>query len=297
MIEIDKSKKNLLLINYPSGGYGYYLTRLINGFITNVVKTSDDFLFDSVGTSHQLPLVAGCIHFDQTKTLIGISDKYHYDIDQQKYILIPYCTGIQSDNVTELTNTFTNAKVIRLYYKDDTWPLVFQNCIIKAAQKTLENAVEFNDVAFGSSDDWARRENFFLLLKNHHFRHMWNECWSSQFLNINIVDLLTDPENCLRSIAKFINGTIVDLDLLPSRHQQFLDSNLNTVRHMEILDIVKNLKLNQNLKHIDHLYQQAVLNFYLQLKYNFEVPSNDHSDWFTNTTDIVKMLEDHNITI
>lgn len=297
MIELDKSKKNLLLIHYPSGGYGYYLTRLINAFITNVVKTPDDFLFDSVGTSHPLPLVAGSIHFDQNKTLISTSDEYQYDINQQKYILIPYCTGIYSNNVTDLTDTFTNAKIIRLYYKDDTWPLVFQNCIIKAAQKTLENAVEFDAVAFGSSDNWARRENFFLLLKNHHYRHMWHECQLPQFLNINIVDLLTDPETCLRSIANFINGTIVDLDLLPSRHRQFLDSNLNTVRHLEILDIVKNLRHTQNLKHIDHLYQQAVLNFYLHLRYNFEVPPNDYSDWFTNTTDIVKMLEDHNIPI
>lgn len=297
MIELDKSKKHLLLINYPSGGYGHYLTRLINRFITNVVKTPDDFLFDSVGTSHQLSLVAGCIHFDQNKNLISISDHYQPDIAQQKYILIPYCTGIQSDDVTMLTNTFTNAKIIRLYYKDDTWPLVFQNCIIKAALKTLETTVEFNDVAFGSSDDWAKRENYFLLLKNHHYRHMWNECRLPQFLNINIVNLLIDPENCLRSIANFIDGTIVDLDLLPARHQQFLDSNLNTVRHLEILDIVKNLRHNQNLRHIDHLYQQAVLNFYLQLRYNFEVPPNDYSDWFTNTTDIVKMLDDHNITI
>jgi len=295
MIELDKSKKNLLLINYPSGGYGYYLTRLINAFITNVVKTPDDFLFDSVGTSHLLPLVAG--QFDQTKNLIGVSEEYQHDINQQNYILIPYCTGIQSDDVTSLTNTFTNAKIIRLYYEDDTWPLVFQNCITKAALKTLETGVDFDHAAFGSSDDWAKRENYFLLLKNHHCRHIWNEYHSSQFLNINIFDLLTSTENCLRSIANFIHGTVIDLDTLPTRHQQFLDSNLNTVRHLEILHIVKNLKLAQNLKHIDHLYQQAVLNFYLQLRYKFEVPTNDYSDWFTNTTDIVKMLEDHNIPI
>jgi hypothetical protein len=297
MINLDKSKKNLLLINYPSGGYGFYLTRLINTFITNVVKTPDDFLFDSVGTSHPLPLVAGSIYFDQNQTLISVSDQYQFDIARQKYVLIPYCTGIQSDDVTALINTFTNAKIIRLYYNDDTWPLVFQNCIIKAALETLETAVEFNSVAFGSSDDWAKRENFFLLLKNHHYRHMWNQCDLPQFLNIDIVSLLTDPETCLRSIANFIDGTIVDLDLLPVRHQQFLDSNLNTVGHLKILDIVKNIKLDQNLNHIDHLYQQAVLNFYLQLRYNFEVPPNDYSDWFTNTADIVKMLEDHNIAI
>jgi hypothetical protein len=297
MVELDKSKKNLLLINYPSGGYGYYLTRLINAFITNVVKTSDDFSFDSVGTSHQLPLVAGDVHFDQNKNLISISDEYQVEIAQKKYILIPYCTGIQSDDVTSLTNAFPNAKIIRLYYEDDTWPLVFQNCITKAALETLETAVEFDHTVFGSSDDWAKRENFYLLLKNHHFRHMWNQCDSTRFLNINILDLLTKPENCLRSIANYIHGTVIDLDALQTRHQQFLDSNSNTVRHLEILHIVKNLKLTQSLKHIDHLYQQAVLNFYLQLRYKFEVLPNDYSDWFTNTTDIVKMLEDHNITI
>jgi hypothetical protein len=297
MTELDRSKKNLLLINYPGGGYGYYLARLINSFITNVVKTPDKFLFDAIGTSHQLPLVAGSIQVDQNKTLVAIGDEYQYDIDQQKYILIPYCPGIQSDDVTTLTNTFLNSKIIRLYYEDNTWPLVFQNCIIKAAQGTLETTVEFDEAAFGSSENWAKRENFFLLLKNHHFRNMWRECHLPQFLNINILDLLINPENCLRSVANFINGTIVDLDTLPARHQQFLDANLNTVTHLEILNIVNNLKLNQNLSHIDHLYQQAVVNFYVQLKYNFEVPENNYSNWFTNTTDIVTMLENHKIII
>ena len=295
MKEIDKTSKNLLLISYPSGGYGFYLARLINCFVTNIVQTPDSFSFDHLGTSHSLPLVAGDIHHERNKSLISSDTKYHSDIDQQKYILIPYCPGINNDNPNNMINIFPNAKFIRLCYNDDTWPLVFQNCIVKAAIETVEDGIEFNVERFGSSDAWARRENFSLLFEEHHYRGTWKE--HDKCLNINILRLLTDPQFCLQQVASFINGTVTKLDELPIKHQQFLDANPNTVQHLEILNIIKNLNFDQDLTHIDQLYHQAVLNFYIQLKFNFVVPSNDYANWFTNTKEIVTMLSNNGVEV
>jgi hypothetical protein len=295
MIELDKDSKNLLLIDYPSGGYGYYFTRLINGFVTNIVKTADLFEFDQLGTSHLLPLVAGDIHFEQHKTLGMIDSRYQSDIAQQKYILIPYCPGIQNDTTEHLKSNFPNAKIIRLCYKDNTWPLIFQNCIVKASMGGIDTDIEFDDKKFGSSEDWARRENFNLIFEHHQYRNMWKEHDHDRFLNIDILELLINPVRCLQQVADFISGTILAVDMIPIRHQQFLDANPNTITHLEILEIVNALNVAQDLTHIQQLYHQAVINFYIQLKFNFVIPANDYANWFTNTKEIVTMLQDHGV--
>jgi hypothetical protein len=297
MKDLNKNSKNLLLIDYPSGGYGYYLTRLINSFVTNVVQTADSFEFDRVGTSHLLPLVAGDIHHEQNRNLYSVNDCYQNDIDQQKYILIPYCSGIHNDSTINLEINFPNAKIARLCYYDNTWPLIFQNCILKAMAGTLETDVEFDFEKFGSRDNWARRENFSLLCENHHYRNMWKPYYHDRFLNIDIFELLIDPYGCLLKVANFINGSVHHADSLPDRHTQFLNANPNTKTHLEILRLVESLNINQDLMHLQHLYHQAVMNFYIQNKFNFVIPSNDYANWFTNTKEIVTMLKDHGVNI
>jgi hypothetical protein len=297
MIELDNTSKNLLLINYPSGGYGYYLTRLINQFVTNVVQTPDAFLFDDLGTSHDLPLVVGDIHHEQNRVLHMADSMYWSDIKKQKYILVPYCPGIPNDTTDNLKSNYPNAKVIRLCYQDNTWPLVFQNCIVKAARGTTESDVDFDAKKFGVSDNWACRENFSLLFEYHHYRIMWKEHVHDNWLNIDISELITNPQNCLERVENFIDGSMIDLNQLPSKHRQFLDANPNTVQHLEILNIVKTLTVDQDLAHINQLYHQAVLNFYVQLEFNFVIPANDYANWFTNTKEIVTMLKDHGVYI
>ena len=297
MIKINKTDTNLLLIHYPSGGYGYYLARLINSFVTNVVKTADNFLFDDLGTSHSLPLVAGNIHFGQNIDSMYADPMYRNDIDQNKYIVVPHCPGIGNDSTLGFIHSFQNAKIIHLCYKDNTWPLVFQNCIVKARQGNVETDVDFDKNLFGSDDNWARRENFVLTFINHYYRKMWKECWHDRVLNIDISDLLTTPDRVLAQISDFINGTLTQIDLLPAGHQQFLNTNPNTVTHLEILKIVDCLETEQDLQHIKQLYHQALVNFYLQLKFDFVVPANDYSEWFTNTNEIVEMLNKHGVSI
>ena len=64
-------------------------------------------------------------------------------------------------------------------------------------------------------------------------------------------------------------------------------------------DVMKSIKSQQSLplEHITDTWTQSVIYYYIWLQYNFEVPHNDYSDWFTNTTDIIRMLEQHKIII
>lgn len=289
---------NLLLIQYPSGGYGYYLARLINSFVTNVVITPDLFDFDELGTSHSLPLVIGDIHHEQKRTTLNnIDAQYCTEDNQHKYIVIPYCPGIQNDTTDNIKTNYPTAKIIRLCYFDNTWPLIFQNCIVKALKGTTENNIEFDSSKFGSSDSWARRENFSLLFEHHHYRNMWKPHVDDQFLNVDIYTLLSDPQQCLHQVANLIGGSTAQLDQLPTKHQIFFDANPNTVKHFDILRTVQMLPEQKSLRHIDTLYHQAVLNFYIQTKFDFTIPSNDYANWFTNTQEIVTMLKDHGVNI
>ena len=60
-----------------------------------------------------------------------------------------------------------------------------------------------------------------------------------------------------------------------------------------ILDL-KN-KNYSDLSHTTDIWTQAVIYYYIWLEYNFEVPHNDYSKWFTNTKQIAIMLNKHGV--
>ena len=41
------------------------------------------------------------------------------------------------------------------------------------------------------------------------------------------------------------------------------------------------------------LWTQAVVNYYIWLTYNYEIPANDFSAWFENTQQIKNLLKDN----
>lgn len=292
--------ENLLFIHYPSGGYGFYLARLINRYISGVVKVDDRFSFDKTGTSHSLPLVHGHIHFNRTgKFSIENTDPIYRDsIQKGDYILVPHCPGINDDMISKTLIKYPKVKFLRLCYNDSVWPLIFYNAIVKAMNKDINEDVFFDAAKFGSNGDWARRENFSLLFKSHDLRQQWKPVTDDRICNIDLFSLLTEPEKTIKDIAKFlgrfVNPIIVDLD---EKHRLFLNANPGTTLHLRILKMIDNLTIKQDLYWINELFWQAVVNFYIEEKYNFTILVNEYSDWFTNTSDLVKMIERHGIQV
>lgn len=282
---------NILLIDYPSGGYGFYLTRLINRYCSNIVRTEDTFEFDDLGTSHSVPLVYGDIHHNHNQILSRdrADPRYHQSINRGNIILVPYCPGITTDRIQDTLETYSKARLVRLWYDDRTWPLVFYNAINKALRGDVEVDIEFDPEKFGSSDSWARRENFMLLFKTHRLRNQWKPVTHPRIININILDLLINTEKCLCDIGGFLKISVAchDLDV---KHRNFLKHNPAIGVHLSILHTLDRLQDTQDLSHIDQLYWQAVFNFYLETTNNISIPVNDFPDWFENTAQINKML-------
>ena len=289
-MHIDRSRENLLVIQYPPGGFGFYIARLINSFVTNVVRTADQFEFDKVGSSHLLPLVAGDIEYQRNRDLYDPDPQYWPAIQDGQFVVIPHCPGMADDSLHRVLDTFPNAAILRVVYHDSAWPLVFQNCIIKAKLGSLAQDVAFASTTYGSSDAWAVRENYTLVLQGHDFRNIWKPIDHHRVHNLDVYQLLTDPVCALTTIAKVVVGEVYGLETLPQRHQQFLTLNQNTTDHLEIYRTATTLPRACDLGHIQDLYQQAVFNFYVQSTYDIEIPVNDYSDWFINTDQVLSLL-------
>jgi hypothetical protein len=292
-------KDNLLFIHYPSGGYGFYLTRLMNRYLNGVVKVNDKFEFDALGTSHLLPLVYGHLHFNEHKNFdLSSSDPiYHDSIHQGNYVLIPCCPGINDDMMSDTMKDYPNSKFVRLWYDDRTWPLVFFNAIVKAMKGDINRDVHFDEKQFGSSEEWARRENFSLLLDSHCLRQEWKPNTHDRVHNVNIFSLLIDPASCLSDIANFLEVSTTTPQDLGEKHQDFLQCNPATVLHLKILDTVEHLNREQTLDWVEDLYWQGVINFYVEQKYDVLIPYNTYSNWFTDTAEIVTMAKNQGIKI
>jgi len=289
---------NLVFIHYPSGGYGFYLTRLINRYLDGVVKVEDHFDFDDQGTSHSLPLVYHNLHFNAYKEFkISMADiKYHPFITRGDFSLIPCCPGITADFLPDTLNKYPESLFLRLHYDDQSWPLVFYNAIHKAMKGDVNIDIQFDSTMYGSTDNWARRENFSLLCKNHDLRNAWRPVQNSRVFNINILSLITDPGACIKEVATFLNQSY-QLSDIKQKHQLFLDSNPGTVKHLNILNLVDNLEKDQSLLQIDELFWQGVFNFYIEKKYQITIPPNSYSNWFTSTGDVVRMLKELGVNI
>jgi hypothetical protein len=62
----------------------------------------------------------------------------------------------------------------------------------------------------------------------------------------------------------------------------------------QVISDVKN-NADSDIRHIDDAWTQSVIYYYIWLEYNFEVPHNDYSNWFTNTKEIVIMLNKYGV--
>jgi hypothetical protein len=63
-----------------------------------------------------------------------------------------------------------------------------------------------------------------------------------------------------------------------------------------VLNYVK-MQCSSDLTHITDIWTQAVVYYYIWLEFGIEVPHNDYANWFTNTNDIVIMLDKHGVKI
>ena len=268
---------------YPSGGFGHFVNAVLTLHGCNFVRPKvNNYEFSKKGNSHELQLVAP--KYLQNPT--------HYDFDFCKsgHYSVLIDNGI-NDESTEFLKFFTDPTVIKICYCDRTWPIVARTMIEKAMGKEMSKEITVDNDKWSCNDSWARREKYFLFLRDHTLRSAWRVNNNYHYLDISSMLSYDQFKNCLQSLG------------IKTDNFQQLWTKWNHANHayldpvavaQQVIDNVKN-NLESDISHIKDTWTQSVIYYYILLEYNFEVPHNDYSNWFTNTKEIAIMLNKHGV--
>jgi len=271
---------------YPSGGFGHFINAVLTLRGNNFVRPKKSLEFSSTGDSHFLDLTV---------------PKYLHEcwpggiefVNNQNYCVL-IDNGINNES-SNFKITFPNATVIKICYSTYSWPVIARTMIEKAMASTIEEQLTVDN--WDTTDPWARREKYFLYLRDHPFRHAWQS--KSKIVmedtELDIGELYDEYDNCYNSINGFAK-TEDFYDLWKEwrkANARYIDP-VKTASNILSLVLAKN---SEDLTHITDVWTQAVVYYYIWVWYNIEVPHNDYSNWFTNTADIVKMLKEHGVGI
>lgn len=267
---------------YPSGGFGHFINAVLTLHGSNFVRPNNSLEFSCNGNSHSLDLVIPKYLHERWPGGIDFDDSKNYSV------LID--NGIDNES-TNFKSVFPNAEIIKICYSDNSWPIIARTSIEKAMNKPLDEELPID--AWGTNEAWARREKYFLYLRDHNQRYKWrNNNQSQHAIEIeNICDY--------QKLFMLLNQ-IVSVNDFKSDWTKWRAANTVYIAPIEtsqqIIKHVKN-KTFQNLSHITDLWTQAVLYYFIFLEFGVEVPHNDYSNWFTNTLDIIKMLNDNGVSV
>jgi hypothetical protein len=259
---------------YPSGGFGHFVNAVLSLHGENFVRPKNSLEFSTNGDSHSLELIAPKYFKDQPYSYTFLPDvNYSVLVDN----------GINSESVKFLT-TFPDAKIIKMCYNDRTWPVVAKTMINKAMGSSIESELPVDD--WDSSDNWAKREKYFLFLRDHELRYKWR-C-NNTATNIDIEKLLNYKE-----LKSAITSSGVVLSSFRNEWGNWHSHNFNYfVPILAAQDIIDQVKKNNSvdLTMITDVWAQAVVYYYIWLEFGIEVPHNDYANWFKSTAEIQELI-------
>lgn len=259
---------------YPSGGFGHFVNAVLTIHGKDFVRPTNSLTFSKNGNSHSLNLVVpkylhecwpGGIEFSNDKN---------------------YCVLIDNGitNESELFKSkFPDSKIVKICYSDKSWPVVARTMINKAMGSSIDNELSINE--WSSDEPWARREKYFLFLRDHQLRHAWKPNNEYVLFVDNLYKSYSECYTMLDSVAPV--ETFVDL------WNEWRAANNEYINPVIVADtVVENVMLNQSigLTHITDVWTQAVIYYFIWLKFDIEVPHNDFADFFTNTKQIIDLV-------
>lgn len=281
-------------IQYPSGGFGHFIHVVLSVYSKQFNGQKLEYQFGPGGDSHayptQLPKYYLLNDFDVNlyqQQLNNINDEF-------ATILID--SGIDNDS-NEFRAVIKSNISIRICYDHWTWPLLAQIFYTRCMAAVTETEQTINQWIVpdqgmwrDQNEPWAIREKFFLYLKDHQYRNSWREDQST--LNIPVDQILSYQTMFAALSSQF------ELDNFENFYQTWHDANHKHFNFfIQAQHVWKNLQNNIDLTHIDDIFTQAVIYYYIWLEYGIEVPHNDYSNWFTNTQEIVTMLNKHGVLV
>ena len=276
---------NVILISYPSGGFGNFIFHVLTTFSTNTYKVDNQFDFSITGNSHKTIKYAGVYFMDPNNYILQIPDP-------NKKTLVLCDNGITNDSYTKIEKTFPGATIVRLCISVPARPIIYQTCIIKAKQDTLlnENASHIATNWSDSDEAYAIRENFTFLY------HNWNFGWGpiDGVINVDIEKLITNPVDVLCKLIVDIGGEVNDLDGLSELCVKWKELNQQYFKiYQDWQNIESALAQNNNidLSNLIDLHSQGYINYCIERKFNVIIPVYDYRHWFKNTNEILEMIQ------
>jgi hypothetical protein len=258
---------------YPSGGFGHFVNAVLTLHGQNFVRPKKSLQFSTTGDSHALDLVVPkyfknrwCSNFDFSKT-------------QNYCVLIDNGINDESD---QFRQTFPDATVIKICYSNHSWPIVARTMIDKAMQSDITKQLPID--SWHTDEDWAKREKYFLYLRDHAVRHSWRH--STDFA-LYVDDLLHyqslfDQLNSVIKVEPFENLW----HAWRRANTQYLDP---MVTASSVIDSINKRKYFDTTG-ITDIWTQAVIYYYIWIAFGVEIPHNDYADFFCSTEQIAKLI-------
>jgi hypothetical protein len=267
---------------YPSGGFGHFVNAVLTLHGCEFVRPeAASYHFSKKGDSHNLQLVAPKYSKNPKQYDFVFGNTGHYSV------LVD--NGI-NDESTEFLKFFPESTVIKICYTDRTWPIVAQTMIEKAMGEEMFEEITRNDTWVCDSI-WALREKYFLFLRDHNLRHAWRINKNYNYINIDDLLYYNQFKQCLDTLG-------IRTDDFQPLWLQWNQANQKYISPCiiakQVIDSVKN-KAEAGIEHITDVWTQAIIYYYIWLEFNFEVPHNDYSQWFTNTKEIATMLNKYGV--
>lgn len=267
---------------YPTGGFGHFINGILSLYGKNFARPHDQTLtFAQDGNAHKMPLVAPKYFHEP--------ESYHFDFDPTVNYSVLIDNGIHNEG-ERFKTFFPDAKIIRICYLNSSWPIIARTIIHKVLKTSIEQELAPGPDLWPGEHDWARREKYFLYLRDHWLQPLWrpNTVSVPEQVDLAIDDLL--DYTTLRN--KLINFGIC-LEDFSSTWNEWRTVNSIFIDPVKTAhDVVDDVKrdVHKQLDHVTDLWTQAVIYYFLWTEFGREVPHNDYADFFNSTSQIRQWL-------
>lgn len=289
----DTSSDKIILITYPSGGFGHFIYHVLSEFTMETVSIISDnkFAHSPLGNSHE------CIRYTTMYSNCDNDDNYVYlpeiTINPHDKIILVLCdNGVDHDDNDTMVKVFPNAKIVRMVI-DNIIPVIYH-------RNRIVNASEMAALGFDTDTRiklyWDEFTNEYAVREYHTLSyHSWARTWQplDSTTNVSIEGLMLNPYMTIVDLVKSLKLTIRNPELLQNAVNQWHNANCSyfSVYHntkMVLASLNDNIVVD--LSHITDLHEQGYINFRLEKKYNIIIPVYDYKDWFKTTNDMQEMI-------
>lgn len=278
----------LILISYPSGGFGNFIYYMLSEFSSNTYKINNkDFDFSATGDSHAVKKYIPTWFKDPDNFILPI-------IDSDKKLLLLCDNGINNDSYDKIKNKIIFDKIIRLNIDHQVRPVIYLTCIEKALKSNVEteNLDHIKKNWSDSHEDYAIRENFSLFYHNWFFK--WQPIYNNNIINLSIKNLIDDPISILTNLIKEIGGQLILHRPFEYYCNKWRRTNMKYFQiyyNWQTIEQALDNSMNISLQHITDLHEQGYINYCIEQKFNVIIPVYDYKDWFQSTDTIKEMIK------